>query len=525
MAWYNESIFYHIYPLGLSGAPLDNDYSTVTHRLNDLLPWIDHIKKINCNAIYIGPLFMSSGHGYETTDYKKLDNRLGTNEDLRNFVDVCHKKDMKVIFDGVFNHTGRDFFAFKDLLTNKSNSRYKDWYLNIDFNSDNEFNDGFSYANWGGYNIMVKLNQKNPEVQNYIVDVIKYWVNEFDVDGLRLDAADVLDFEFMKVLRKCADEVKPDFWLMGEVIHGDYSRWSNNDTLHSVTNYTLHKGLYNGHNEHNYFEIAHTVDYVSRLLDPRSLYTFVDNHDVSRIYSKLNIKAHLFPVYVLLYTLPGIPSIYYGSEYGIEGEKGKFSDNSIRPCLNLNELKDNSWTILITKLGELRKKLPHLSYGDYKKLFLTNRQYGFSRIYNNNEIVVVVNNDDNPVTIELTLNSSNLKYGSVFTNQLLTQNGNILKVTLNPNSGEILIPCNLDTKITPSEVKVEEVKKKKEKKEETKELSKPVSKSIEDMTIEELQYSILEKLAQNGPVDEQMRKTVTDNIWRDSLVNWLKSFH
>lgn len=248
MSWYNEAIFYHIYPLGLTGAPKHNDYSAPVSRLNTLLPWIDHIREIGCTALYIGPLFESVGHGYETTDYKKLDSRLGTNEDLKNFVAACHEKEIKVIFDGVFNHTGRDFFAFKDIQQNREHSRYLNWYCNVNFGGNTEYNDGFSYENWGGYNLLVKLNQRNPEVQNYICDVIRFWVSEFDVDGIRLDAADVLDFDFMRALRRTAAEVKEDFWLMGEVIHGDYSRWVNGETLHSVTNYALHKALYSGHN-------------------------------------------------------------------------------------------------------------------------------------------------------------------------------------------------------------------------------------------------------------------------------------
>ena len=256
MAWYDEAVFYHIYPLGMTGAEKQNSYSEPVHRLNSLLPWITHIKKIGCNAIYIGPLFESVGHGYETTDYKKLDSRLGTNEDLALFVSECHKNGIRVILDGVFNHTGRDFFAFKDIRENRENSRYKHWYCNVNFWGNNEYNDGFSYDNWGGYNLLVKLNQHNPEVQNYICDVIRFWVNEFDIDGIRLDAADVMDFEYMKALRCVANEVKQDFWLMGEVIHGNYSRWANEGTLHSVTNYMLHKALYSGHNDHNYFEIA-----------------------------------------------------------------------------------------------------------------------------------------------------------------------------------------------------------------------------------------------------------------------------
>ena len=199
MAWYDEAVFYHIYPLGLTGAPKQNSYGAPEHRLNTLLPWISHIKSIGCNALYIGPLFESVGHGYETTDYKKLDSRLGTNEDLTAFVAECHKQGIRVIFDGVFNHTGRDFFAFRDILQNRENSPYKDWYCNVNFYGNNSYNDGFSYENWGGYDLLAKLNQHNPAVRDYICDVIRFWVKEFDIDGIRLDAADVMDFNYMKI--------------------------------------------------------------------------------------------------------------------------------------------------------------------------------------------------------------------------------------------------------------------------------------------------------------------------------------
>ena len=365
MAWYDEAVFYHIYPLGLCGAPKENPYGEPVHRLNQLVPWIDHIKEIGCNAIYIGPLFESVGHGYETTDYKKLDSRLGDNTDLANFVADCHEKGIRVILDGVFNHTGRDFFAFEDIKKNRENSAYRDWYCQVNFGGNNEYNDGFSYENWGGYNLLAKLNQHNPAVRDYICDVIRFWVKEFDIDGIRLDAADVLDFEYMKALRHVANEVKPDFWLMGEVIHGDYTRWVNEGTLHSVTNYHLHKALYSGHNDHNYFEIAHTVKRLYEMggnrPDGLKLYNFVDNHDVERIYTKLTNKAHFAPVHVLLYTLPGVPSIYYGSEFGIEGKKEQYSDASLRPALALDDFKgaleDNACTKLIAKLGDVRQRV------------------------------------------------------------------------------------------------------------------------------------------------------------------------
>lgn len=557
MSWYNEAIFYHIYPLGLTGAPKENDYGTPVHRLNTLLPWIDHIKEIGCTALYIGPLFESVGHGYETTDYKKLDSRLGTNEDLTNFVKACHEKGIRVIFDGVFNHTGRDFFAFKDIQKNREHSPYVNWYCNVNFGGNTEYNDGFSYENWGGYNLLVKLNQRNPEVQNYICDVIRFWVSEFDIDGIRLDAADVLDFDFMRILRHTADEVKKDFWLMGEVIHGDYSRWVNGQTLHSVTNYALHKALYSGHNDHNYFEIAHTVKYLQNMGD-LDLYNFVDNHDVERIHTKLQNKAHFAPVHVLLYTLPGVPSIYYGSEFGIDGKKEKFSDASLRPALDLKDYADavtkNPCTALIAALGKVRQGTPALSYGSYSELALTNRQFAFARDLDGVRVIVTVNNDDSEAEMNLPTGSADEYVGALTGKKVRVEYGRI-RVSIAANSGEIWLPAGDMPEYKPVQVEVPETAAAKENEsnapeteenqaaeagsvaeapstpeaeasssqETAAEVPNP-DKTPEEMTVGELQAAILAKMAGNGPVTDQMKKTVYDNIWHDSLVNWLKSF-
>ena len=557
MSWYNEATFYHIYPLGLTGAPKENDYGTPVHRLNTLLPWIDHIKEIGCTALYIGPLFESVGHGYETTDYKKLDSRLGTNEDLTNFVKACHDKGIRVIFDGVFNHTGRDFFAFKDIQKNRENSPYVNWYCNVNFGGNTEYNDGFSYENWGGYNLLVKLNQRNPEVQNYICDVIRFCVSEFDIDGIRLDAADVLDFDFMRVLRHTADEVKKDFWLMGEVIHGDYSRWVNGQTLHSVTNYALHKALYSGHNDHNYFEIAHTVKYLQNMGD-LDLYNFVDNHDVERIHTKLQNKAHFAPVHVLLYTLPGVPSIYYGSEFGIDGKKEKFSDASLRPALDLKDYADavtkNPCTALIAALGKVRQGTPALSYGSYSELALTNRQFAFARDLDGVRVIVTVNNDDSEAEMNLPTGSADEYVGALTGKKVRVEYGRI-RVSIAANSGEIWLPAGDMPEYKPVQVEVPETAAAKENEsnapeteenqaaeagsvaeapstpeaeasssqETAAEVPNP-DKTPEEMTVGELQAAILAKMAGNGPVTDQMKKTVYDNIWHDSLVNWLKSF-
>ena len=444
MAWYDEAVFYHIYPLGLTGAPKINSYEEPVHRLNTLIPWIAHIKEIGCNAIYIGPLFESVGHGYETTDYKKLDSRLGTNEDLTAFVAECHKQGIRVILDGVFNHTGRDFFAFQDIKNNRENSQYKDWYCNVNFWGNNSYNDGFSYDNWGGYDLLVKLNQHNPAVKEYICDVVRFWVSEFDIDGIRLDAADVMDFEYMKALRNVANEVKPDFWLMGEVIHGNYSRWANEGTLHSVTNYMLHKALYSGHNDHNYFEIAHTIKYVRDMVgDKLNLYSFVDNHDVERIYTKLKNKAHFAPVHIMLYTLPGIPSIYYGSEFGIEGHKEHGSDDSLRPALNYDDYKDsvetNPCTGLIAALGKIRRNIPALSYGTYKEMLLQTTYFAYARILDDKAVITTVNNSDNDITMDLEAGSSLEYIGALNRERAIANNGRI-QITVPANYGEIWIP-------------------------------------------------------------------------------------
>ncbi len=544
MTWYDEAIFYHIYPLGLTGAPKQNSYSEPVHRLNTLLPWISHIREIGCNALYIGPLFESVGHGYETTDYKKLDSRLGTNEDLTNFVSECHKQGIRVILDGVFNHTGRDFFAFQDVKNNRENSQYKDWYCNVNFWGNNSFGDGFSYENWGGYDLLAKLNQHNPAVKDYICDVIRFWVREFDIDGIRLDAADVMDFNYMSSLRHVANEVKPDFWLMGEVIHGNYSRWANDGTLHSVTNYMLHKALYSAHNDHNYFEVAHTIKYVSGMAGERlKLYTFVDNHDVERIYTKLKNKAHFVPVHVMLYTLPGIPSIYYGSEFGIEGRKERSSDDSLRPALNFEDYQDavktNPCTKLISALGRIRQNTPALTHGDYKELELQTTHFAYARTLDGKSVIVTVNNGDNVVEMNLSCGDS-AEYVGALTGERVCANGGHIQVRVPANYGEIWIPAEkcsessapikmIEIKKAPEPVKIVEKHEKTEsvKAHEEKKPEKVVvdmNKPYEDMSVEELQEAILEKMRQNGPVTDYMLGTVRENTHHGSLVNWVKSF-
>lgn len=436
--WYEKGIFYHMYPLGMTGAPKQNTGEEITNRFDELNAWIPHIQKLGCNAIYIGPLFESSSHGYDTKDYRLVDRRLGDNQSFKDFVILCHKAGIQVVVDGVFNHTGREFFAFKDIQKKRWDSPYKDWYKGINFNGNSPYNDGFGYEAWQGHYELPCLNLWNPDVRNYLFDVIQFWIDTFAIDGIRLDCANVLDFQFMKEMRQKTGQMKEDFWLMGEVIHGDYARWVNPEMLHSVTNYELHKSLYSGFNDHNFFEIAHNVRRLEAI--HRKLYTFVDNHDEDRIASKLKIKEHLIPIYTCLFTLPGIPSIYYGGEWGIEGKRTRTSDEELRPALKAEQDQElhiplTDW---IAKLGKIHQENPEYHDGVYQELLLTNRQYAFARKAEKSICITAVNNDDQDITIHIPVPIHASSAENLFTGDILPVENGKLALLLEGNGGVVL---------------------------------------------------------------------------------------
>ncbi|MGN0578930.1 MAG: alpha-amylase family glycosyl hydrolase [Ruminiclostridium sp.] len=392
MEWFEKASFYHIYPLGYCGELQPNDgTSAPTGKILSVIDNIPHIRKLGCNAVYFGPVFESVRHGYDTNDYTKIDRRLGTNEDFAKVCKELHKNGIKVVIDGVFNHVGRDFWAFKDVRENKWNSRYKDWFHIHDGNSP--YNDGFHYDGWEGHYDLVKLNLYNPEVKQYLKDCISGWVKEFDIDGLRLDVAYCLDLNFLKELRGHCKWLKNDFWLMGETLHGDYNRWMNPEMLDSVTNYECYKGLFSSFNDMNMFEIAHSINrqFGSEnwcIYRGKHLYTFLDNHDVSRIATMLKNKEHLKSIYTLLYTMPGIPAVYYGSEYGWEADK-KNGDDGLRVPFVAEA--DNELTEHIAKLSKFHTESEPLCGGSYRQLQLQNHNYAFARELNGDIVVAMIN--------------------------------------------------------------------------------------------------------------------------------------
>lgn len=393
--WADESVFYQIYPLGMCGAPHEND-GRLEHRIRRVLDFIPHLQKLGVNAVLFNPLFESDAHGYDTRDYRKVDVRLGTNEDLKEVCDALHKAGMKVIFDGVFNHVGRGFFGFRDVQEKKWDSEYKNWF-NISFDGNDAYNDGFWYEGWEGHYELVKLNLRNEATVQYLLDTVKFWTEEFGIDGLRLDVAYCLDKDFLRRLKGFCSGLKSDFFLVGEILGGDYRTVCGDGLCDSATNYECYKGLYSSFNSMNMFEIVHSLirQFGS---DPWTLYrgyhlfTFVDNHDVTRVASILQNPAHLPLIYALAFGMPGIPCIYYGSEWGIRGDK-KDGDWALRPetaAPEWNELTD--W---ISKLTAAKKGSEALNYGDFRSVLLTNRQCIFERKSEHERVLVAINADEN----------------------------------------------------------------------------------------------------------------------------------
>ncbi|MCR5528571.1 MAG: cyclomaltodextrinase [Saccharofermentans sp.] len=396
--WFEEAVFYQIYPLGFCGAPFEND-GVPEHRILKVLDWIPHLKKLNINAIYFSPVFESDTHGYNTRDYGLIDTRLGTNDDFKKVVKALHKEGIKVVLDGVFNHVGRGFWAFRDVQEKKWDSPYKDWF-HISFDGNSNYNDDFWYEGWEGNYDLVKLNLRNPAVIDHILDKVNYWIDFFDIDGLRLDVAYCLDHEFLRRLREFTDSKKAEFFLLGEVLHGEYGRMLNEMHLHSLTNYQCYKGIHSAFNSGNMFEIIHSL---LRLFGPEDwtvargahLLSFCDNHDVTRAASIINNPAHLPLIYTMVFAMPGIPCVYYGSEWGAKARKEE-GDPALRACFDKpewNELTDH-----IAKLSEIKRNSKALNYGSLRSIVLTNHQCIFERCCDGERVLVAINMADHEYT-------------------------------------------------------------------------------------------------------------------------------
>ena len=405
--WWNNSCFYHIHPMTYFAAPAYNDFSSPpTPRLNLLYETIGQIRDLGCNALYLGPLFESTSHGYDTVDYYHVDRRLGDDRQLKDLIGHLHGMGVKVVIDGVFNHVGRNFWAFHDLRTKGPESPYRGWFRGVNFRQNNAFGDGFRYKGWEGHESLVSLNLNNPDLRNHILKAVQWMIEDLAIDGLRLDVAYMLNREFMAELSAFCKERRDDFFLLGEMIHGNYTDLVNGKLLNSVTNYSAYKGLWSSHNDHNLFEIAHTLsnqfgEYgTCRNL---SLLNFADNHDVDRLASQLKKSEHLYTLYTILFTMPGIPSIYYGSEWQAKGRRTSKSDAALRPPWHAIEQKDPTLFRHIQQLTEIRQDNPWLATVPYRQLHIQNEELAFIRQGPNSDIVTALNISDKDKKIKFPL--------------------------------------------------------------------------------------------------------------------------
>ena len=422
--WAYNSIFYQIYPIGFCGAPVHNDGVCVP-RIRKLMDWSEYLQTLGVDSILLNPIFESDNHGYDTRDFKTIDCRLGTNEDFKEVCEDLHKHNVKIVLDGVFNHVGRGFWAFKDVQEKKWDSPYKDWF-HISFDGNSCYDDGFWYEGWEGHFELVKLNLQNPAVVDYLMECVKYWIDEFGIDGLRLDVAYSLDHNFMRRLRSYTQELKPDCALIGEVLFGDYNIIVNDEMLHSCTNYECYKGLYSSFNCMNMFEIAHSLhrQFGSDqwcIYRGKHLMTFVDNHDVTRLASILTNKKHIPLAYGLLMGMPGIPCLYYGSEWAEPGEKAPDNDYALRPCFE--EPKPNELTEFIKKLIRVRQESDALCNGSYKNVVIQNHQLVFERCSEKERVIVAINAADYLYTANA--GELNGTAADLLTGETVTMNGQL----------------------------------------------------------------------------------------------------
>lgn len=450
MHWSHDAFIYHLYPLGCLGAPARNDFASApTRRLDALHEWIEPLVALGIDTLFLGPVFESTAHGYDTADYFRIDRRLGTAEDMARLSQALHAKGIRLVLDAVLNHVGRDFWAFKDVQAKRQASAYRDWFL-LDFSRPSPSGDPFWYEGWNGHYDLVKLNVSHPEVRRHLFEAVTTWIRAFDLDGLRLDAADVLDRGFQRDLARHCRSIKPDFWLKGEVIHGDYRQWIAEVELDAVTNYEVYKGLYSSHNDRNYFEVAYSLNRQfgeGGIHRDMQLYTFADNHDVARVASQLKDPAHLYPLYLLLMTVPGIPSIYYGSEWGLAGRKAPSSDAPLRPSLSPAGLAGTAphpdLHAALARLAAVRRRHPALRHGGYQPLHVAHEQFAFARSGASGDAVVGVNAAAEACNVTLQLPPAmGARVADVLNGKTFECPGGRLTIALDPCWGCILVPAD-----------------------------------------------------------------------------------
>lgn len=316
-------IWWHVYPLGFVGADTTGADRRPTTRLPALIPWLDHLLELGANGLALGPVFDSSTHGYDTIDYFRIDPRLGTEDDLVELIEAAHSKGIDVMLDGVFNHVGPDFPALRKARADPASAE-ADLFVK---DSDGHL------ATFEGHGGLITLNHEAAEVAELVTEVMTSWCDR-GVDAWRLDAAYSVPVEFWTAVLPTVRERHPQLYVLGEVLHGDYAAFVRDGGLDAVTQYELWQGIWHSIADLNLHELDHALGRHNQFLDTFVPYTFVGNHDVTRIASQITDERHLAHAVVLLFTLGGTPSVYYGDELGLRASKEERfgGDDAIRPA-------------------------------------------------------------------------------------------------------------------------------------------------------------------------------------------------
>jgi cyclomaltodextrinase len=325
--WTDTAIWYAVYPLGLTGAPMDGSHlrpdAGVEHRMGRLAAWLDHLLGLGCNGLLLGPIFSSVRHGYDTLDYFAIDPRLGDGDDFDRLIEACRSRGIRVLLDGVFNHVAATYPALVDALASPQ-AESSDWF-HIDYSADPPVR-----LNFEGSDDLVLLNHDSPAVVKLVGDVMRHWLAR-GIDGWRLDAAYAVNPEFWARVLPAVRAEYPDAFFVGEVIHADFDKIAASG-LTSITAYELWKAVWSSISDRNFFELDWTLTRLNELLDLGRPVTFVGNHDVTRITTRIGPSGALLAL-VIMMTLGGTPAIYYGDEGGAEGTKFERAggDDEIRP--------------------------------------------------------------------------------------------------------------------------------------------------------------------------------------------------
>jgi cyclomaltodextrinase len=394
--WADHGIWWHVYPLGFTGA----QHAPPASRLPRLANWLDYLVDLGCNGLALGPVFASETHGYDTVDHFLVDPRLGTEEDLLKLVGQASERGVRVLLDGVFNHVGRSFPAFADVEARGAASPHASW-----FRPDADVEGG--YQVFEGHDRLVALNHDSPEVADYVTEVMTYWLDR-GIGGWRLDAAYAVPLPFWHEVTQRVRARHPGAWLVGEVIHGDYASYVTAGGLDSVTQYELWKAIWSSLNDRNFFEFAWALDRHNALLDTFAPQTFTGNHDVTRLASRLDDERHLEHALVILLTLGGVPSIYAGDEQAFRGvkEDREGGDDAIRPAFPDTPSglsPEGQWYYRLHQLLiGLRRRHPWLVRAQTSVSALTNTALAYTLAGpDGSRLAVALNLADGPVALTL----------------------------------------------------------------------------------------------------------------------------